>query len=219
MPSPPLANSQKAKIYAPQHNEFYTLRGIPPRLLLYDYHMPFYVLLISLAIIVAIFDFRHRRIPNWVTFPILICGVIAHFPASPPIWFASIIMLVLGFTRRSVPEALLNSILAILGMLGRRNPQPVEVNANADAPIQYILGMGDVKLWLALLWAVPNTQAYNAAVALALAWIMTGTVELMWRAVRHQKIIGVQSAGAWASVPFSIILFSLYYFNIVIKMI
>jgi len=43
-----------------------------------------YVLALSL------YDLRTRRIPNWATFPLILAGLIAHFPGYPDIWFASI---------------------------------------------------------------------------------------------------------------------------------
>ncbi len=46
-----------------------------------------YVLAISL------YDLRTRRIPNWATLPLLIAGLIAHFPGSLDLWLASLTLL------------------------------------------------------------------------------------------------------------------------------
>ena len=45
-----------------------------------------YVLAISLN------DLRTRRIPNWYTIPLIITGLIAHFPGQITVWFASFIL-------------------------------------------------------------------------------------------------------------------------------
>jgi Flp pilus assembly protein protease CpaA len=43
-----------------------------------------YVLALSL------YDLRTRRIPNWVTLPLILAGLITHFPGSPDVWLASL---------------------------------------------------------------------------------------------------------------------------------
>jgi len=46
-----------------------------------------YVLTISL------YDLRTRRIPNWYTLPLILAGMIAHFPGHIDVWFASFVLL------------------------------------------------------------------------------------------------------------------------------
>lgn len=46
-----------------------------------------YVLAISL------YDLRTRRIPNWYTFPLIVAGMITHFPGHNHLWFASLSLL------------------------------------------------------------------------------------------------------------------------------
>jgi Flp pilus assembly protein protease CpaA len=46
-----------------------------------------YVLAISL------YDLRTRRIPNWYTLPLILAGMIAHFPGSLELWLASLALL------------------------------------------------------------------------------------------------------------------------------
>ncbi|MBI5933860.1 MAG: prepilin peptidase [Chloroflexi bacterium] len=46
--------------------------------------------LLLYVLAISLYDLRTRRIPNWATLPIILAGLIAHFPASPEIWFASI---------------------------------------------------------------------------------------------------------------------------------
>jgi Flp pilus assembly protein protease CpaA len=46
-----------------------------------------YVLAISL------YDLRTRRIPNWYTLPLILAGMIAHFPGHLDVWLASFALL------------------------------------------------------------------------------------------------------------------------------
>jgi Flp pilus assembly protein protease CpaA len=55
-------------------------------------------LLLLLTILVAIHDQRRREIPNWVTWPLLTVGVLAHFPGSLLVGFTSLLLLSAGLT-------------------------------------------------------------------------------------------------------------------------
>lgn len=46
--------------------------------------------LLLYALALSLYDLRTRRIPNWCTLPLILAGVIAHFPGYPDVWFASI---------------------------------------------------------------------------------------------------------------------------------
>ena len=46
--------------------------------------------LLLYALALSLYDLRTRRIPNWATFPLILAGFIANFPASPEIWLASL---------------------------------------------------------------------------------------------------------------------------------
>lgn len=48
--------------------------------------------LFLLTIILSIYDFRHRSIPNWSTWPLLIAGFIAHTPSTPTVDFSSALL-------------------------------------------------------------------------------------------------------------------------------
>jgi Flp pilus assembly protein protease CpaA len=37
---------------------------------------------------VSLYNLRTRRIPNWCTLPVIIAGLIAHFPGSIDLWLA-----------------------------------------------------------------------------------------------------------------------------------
>ncbi len=66
---------------------------------------------------------------------------------------------------------------------------------------RYWMGMGDVKLWLALLWAVPNEYGSSTLMAGGLAWILSGATQLLWRRVQKRKVFGVAAPGAWTAAP------------------
>jgi Flp pilus assembly protein protease CpaA len=54
--------------------------------------------LLLYALLLSLYDLRTRRIPNWATLPLILAGVIAHFPASAGIWLGSI-ALILAWSR------------------------------------------------------------------------------------------------------------------------
>ena len=39
-------------------------------------------LLVMLSISISLYDLRTKRIPNWVTLPLMVAGLIAHFPGT-----------------------------------------------------------------------------------------------------------------------------------------
>ena len=71
------------------------------------------------------------------------------------------------------------------------------------------LGGGDAKLWLALLWAVPPEQGQAALLAMALSFLLTSVVQIMWRRVRAQPVTGQQAPAAWRVLPYVVWLFTL----------
>ena len=46
--------------------------------------------LLIYVLALSLYDLRTRRIPNWATLPLIMAGLIAHFPSSPEIWLASL---------------------------------------------------------------------------------------------------------------------------------
>ena len=46
--------------------------------------------LLIYVLAISLYDLRTRRIPNWATFPLILAGLVAHFPGHSGIWFASI---------------------------------------------------------------------------------------------------------------------------------
>jgi len=56
------------------------------------------ILIASLALVsvigVSLYDLRHKRIPNWITLPLLLLGLILHFPGSIEIWLGCVFLFI-----------------------------------------------------------------------------------------------------------------------------
>jgi Flp pilus assembly protein protease CpaA len=55
------------------------------------------LVLLALTILVAIYDQIHAEIPNWVTWPLILVGLLAHFPGTLPTVFSSIFLIAAAF--------------------------------------------------------------------------------------------------------------------------
>ncbi len=129
-------------------------------------------LLLMLSIFASLYDLRTRRIPNWVTLPLLIAGLIAHFPGTVELWLVCLA---------------LESAWAMSWM-----------------------GGGDTKLWMAMFWILPPNWIQEATVTMLTALFITGLIQLIWRRLRKQAVLGVQRPGAWRTIPFAAWLFFLH---------
>lgn len=45
------------------------------------------------ALAISLYDLRTRRIPNWCTIPLIVAGLIAHFPGHFELWLAGFALL------------------------------------------------------------------------------------------------------------------------------
>jgi len=45
--------------------------------------------LFPLVIVLSLYDLKCRRIPNWITLPLMLVGFFASFPGNPILWIAS----------------------------------------------------------------------------------------------------------------------------------
>ena len=45
--------------------------------------------LFALVILISLYDLKYRKIPNWITLPLMLLGLYVNFPGSPLIWIAS----------------------------------------------------------------------------------------------------------------------------------
>lgn len=50
--------------------------------------------LLLLTIFVSLYDLRTRRIPNWVTLPVFLAGLVAHFPGTIQITLVCILFII-----------------------------------------------------------------------------------------------------------------------------
>jgi len=64
------------------------------------------------------------------------------------------------------------------------------------------MGAGDVKLWMALLWAMPVESSPQALLILFASFLLTGLAQILWRTVRRQPAGGTKSPAAWRTIPF-----------------
>jgi len=53
-------------------------------------------LLLAAALAASLYDLRTQRIPNWFTWPLIVSGLILHFPGHPDVW-ALMALLFLAF--------------------------------------------------------------------------------------------------------------------------
>lgn len=66
------------------------------------------------------------------------------------------------------------------------------------------MAAGDAKLWMALLWILPNPRP----AAFFATLLITGLLQILVRKFKRQPLTGVRSPGAWRTIPF--LLWSLY---------
>lgn len=57
------------------------------------YHKQPMTWLLIYLLVVSLYDLRTHHIPNWCTFPLLIAGMIAHFPGHFDLWLTCLILL------------------------------------------------------------------------------------------------------------------------------
>ena len=49
-----------------------------------------FLLLFTLVVLISLYDLKHRKIPNWVTLPLMLLGLYVSFPGEPGAWIASV---------------------------------------------------------------------------------------------------------------------------------
>ena len=49
--------------------------------------------LFFLCLFVTAYDFRYRKVPNWITLPLMLIGFVISFPGVSALWLGSILML------------------------------------------------------------------------------------------------------------------------------
>ena len=68
------------------------------------------------------------------------------------------------------------------------------------------MGAGDVKLWIALLWALPVEGSSHALFFMFISFLVTGLAQIIWRVIRRQPMTHVKSPAAWRIIPFLLML-------------
>ena len=48
-----------------------------------------FLFLFALVIPISLYDLKYRKIPNWLTLPLMLLGLYVSFPGNPVIWIAS----------------------------------------------------------------------------------------------------------------------------------
>ena len=120
--------------------------------------------LLIYLLVISLYDLRTHRIPNWYTIPLILAGMVAHFPGNMDLWLACFLLLFAW---------------ASGGM-----------------------GAGDVKLWMAVLWSLPDTNISSLLPLVFLSFLITGGVQFFWRLIQKQSLTGVKSPAAWRTIPF-----------------
>ena len=64
------------------------------------------------------------------------------------------------------------------------------------------MGAGDVKLWMAVLWALPDANIPSLILLVSISFLLTGITQILWRFIHRQNISGIKSPAAWRVIPF-----------------
>lgn len=64
------------------------------------------------------------------------------------------------------------------------------------------MGAGDVKLWLALIWAMPLSISDKVLPVMFGTFFITGLIQLVWRRYRRIPVTGLSSPAAWRTILF-----------------
>ena len=66
------------------------------------------------------------------------------------------------------------------------------------------MGGGDAKWWMGLLWLVPPALAGKAVSMMVVSFLTTASLQMTWRKLKDQPLIGIRSPGAWRALPFAV---------------
>ena len=125
------------------------------------------LVLLLLTTLVSIHDYRHRKIPNWITLPLLLSGFAAHTPGTPAVLMSSLLLISFWFFFH-----------------GR------------------VIGAGDVKLWLALLWAFPPSVGDEGSLVMFMVITVTAGLQILIRKWRSAETISLAAPAAWRTTVF-----------------
>lgn len=75
------------------------------------------------------------------------------------------------------------------------------------------MGAGDVKLWLALIWAIPLSVSDKVLPVMFGTFFITGLIQLVWRRWRRKRqtpVMGVSTPAAWRTILFVVAIWLVY---------
>jgi Flp pilus assembly protein protease CpaA len=128
-----------------------------------------FLFLFSVIIFVSLYDLKYCKVPNWISLPLMLIGLIDGFPGNPALWMGSI-------------------FIFQVWMLG-------------------LIGGGDAKLWLGLLWCLFSFVGERIFLVLSISLLMTGLAQILVRAIARKKIeTGIKTPGAWRTIVFMVFL-------------
>jgi len=154
--------------------------------------------LLTLVILLAIYDCRRGRVPNWVTLPLLLVGLLANFLPA------------LGGWKVELVETRWIELIEIpwVELVETRWIELVEILIACAllfaAWRMGWMGGGDAKLWMALLWLTPVELARLSVLVMFNCLAATGLAQIAWRKLKKQPAFRLRSAGAWRAVPFAL---------------
>jgi leader peptidase (prepilin peptidase)/N-methyltransferase len=120
--------------------------------------------LFALIILISLYDLKYRKIPNWITLPLLLLGLSANLPGNPLLWVAS-------------------AFVFSAWKFG-------------------LMGGGDAKLWMGLLWCL-SSFGEHIVVWMFVALLVTGCAQLTVRTLLQKRVtVGFKTPGAWRTVVF-----------------
>ena len=64
------------------------------------------------------------------------------------------------------------------------------------------MGAGDVKLWMALLWALPVAQSTHVHLLIFISFFLTGLAQIIWQTSKKRPTAHVKTPAAWRTIPF-----------------
>lgn len=126
-------------------------------------------LLFLLAVTVSIYDLHTHRIPNWCTLPLLLTGLITHWPGNLDLWLATWILL-FAWSGEWMGAGDVKLWLALMWMLPAESSSHLLVFLFAS-----YLGTG----LLQILWRAVQGQAQTGTLAPA-AWRTIPFLLLCW---------------------------------------
>ena len=117
--------------------------------------------LLVLAVCLAIYDLRTRSVPNWITLPLLVTGLVLHFPGEPGTWLGCLLLfLAWCFSVLGGGDAKL--WMAFLWLV----PPGLAKPALLGMAVAFLLTAGAQVLWRRLLgrpvWRVRSPGAWRA---------------------------------------------------------